>query len=154
MIDEYLKEKEEEFETIRTIANQHRVCEPMIKRLIEIWRARGLSKTAGYTVAFGGTSISCLCANLYLEEDDSMKGDLVQDILETVLNDEEYEFVEQNDYEELKWRAWTFRHKPSGSLGYPIGDVKIMVRFWYGASKSCRLVDSGKTKPIMEVICK
>lgn len=152
IIQEYLSDEKRQYDANFVKACRYQNILPLVSRLQAIWGIDD-DHTSSTTLAFGTGTINMLAINFYLAEEDSMKGPLITRVLQEMLNDEDFwDNPEQNDYTLVEWRAWIFEYKKLSSK-FPIGPVKLMLRFWYGKSKSCRLVDSGKTEAVMEVVC-
>lgn len=164
LIRKYLTAQNAEHNTNFIKACLHKELIPLAEHLRDVWLGwpcpnpteenKDLDtgpRNSDITVAFGGTTIDCISVNFHLLYCDSMRGPLVEKILETAINDDRFVHISQNDYEEMGWRAWKFT--TNSRLVYPLKAPVIMLRFWYSASKTCKLQETGEFAPVMEVVC-
>lgn len=148
-IDKFLKDLEIDVKKQKDKAELHRPLEPLALTLIESWKtlgtSLGLEGSASVTVAFSLGTIGCISANFYLDENEGLKGPRVEEVLNIALSCPDVQFHEQESYNELSWIGWVFKH---------INGAKILLRFWFMNSKTCKLVPTGETKPVMKLVCK
>lgn len=151
-VAEYLKGLNHEYNEKFVKICRHTVLMPIAEELMEIWGSHS-EGNCDVTIAFGISTIDCVSVNFHLTENESLKSFAVLKVLEKMVDNDDFGNIKQEDYNELQWRSWNFTHTPSGYFGHRHSTVEFKLRFWYGDSKTCRLVDSGKTQPVMEVVC-
>lgn len=84
----------------------------------------------------------------YLKADEGFKGMKVAELLGFLL-DLDYMWIREDDYEEGSWKEWKFTFDDS-----PVS-FSITMRFYYGESDKCKMVDTGETEEvaIKELVC-
>ena len=158
MINAHLKELNNKRNRAYVRACLHAPLIDIAEEMLNVWKQAYTGKEdaereGDITLAFESNTIDCVAVNLHLSSNDSMLGGLVEQILNMALYNDMLELYKQSDYMELQWRSWDFLLTSAKSNKYPYNKVKLMVRFWYGNSRSCRQVDSGETMPVMKVVC-
>ena len=97
---------------------------------------------SNYTVGFN--TINCVSLNLSLGKSDSIIKD-VGPIIEDLKEHPYLKFLGEQDYVEVGWKGWKFRHKETGG--------ELLVRAWFENTTKCKKVGTGKFDEVMEVVC-
>ena len=145
-IDTFIKKVQEETNRQIKQAEEHRVLEPIIDEVCNIWDSFWVNeaKTAKVTVAFSYFSIECCCVDFHLTPDEGLKSIRPETVLTYMLSHETFTFSQQHSYDEMKWIAWSFTHE-NGS--------RLMLRFWLEESKSCKWVPTGNKIDELKLVC-
>ena len=145
-IDAFIKKVQDETNRQIEKAEQHRVLEPVMDDLQELWSSFKFddTKVSDITVAFSFLSVGCCCVNFYLTPQEGLKTVRIETILTFMLSHSKFTFDQQHSYDEMKWIAWSFKHE-NGS--------RLMLRFWLEESKSCKWLPTGNKIDELKLVC-
>jgi len=115
----------------------------------------GNKRHSDLTFALNSGTINALSLNLYLAPDDKIIKDIGW-IVEELKDSAKFEFIKEGDYIEIGWKGWRFKFKDKymgEESNSPVIYPEFLLRVWFGNSRHCKKVGTGKFEEVMKVEC-